>query len=58
MKMNVGELKQQLAVANAEGAEYNEKAIQASAQLEGLHTQVCCNSSIATLMLKLLRSGP
>ncbi len=56
--MNVGELKQQLAVANAEGAEYNEKAIQASAQLEGLHTQVCCNSSIATLMLKLLRSGP
>ena len=40
MKMSAGDMKQQLAVAHAESAEYNEKAIQASTQVEGLQTQV------------------
>ena len=40
MKMTAGELKQQLAVAHAEGAEHNERAIQASTQVEGFQTQV------------------
>jgi len=38
--MSAGDLKQQLAVAHAESAEFNEKAIQASTQAEGLQTQV------------------
>ncbi len=38
--MSGGDLKQQLAVAHAESAEFNEKAIQASTQAEGLQTQV------------------
>jgi hypothetical protein len=38
--MTAGDLKQQLAVAHAESAEFNEKAIQASTQAEGLQTQV------------------
>ncbi len=38
--MSAGDLKQQLAVAHAESAEFNQKAIQASTQAEGLQTQV------------------
>lgn len=38
--MHAGDLKQQLAVATAEAAEHNEKAIQASAHVEGLQAQV------------------
>ena len=40
-RMSAGDLKQQLAVATAEGAEHNEKAIQASALVDTLQTQVC-----------------
>ncbi|KAL0027070.1 hypothetical protein WJX79_003191 [Trebouxia sp. C0005] len=40
LKMSAGDLKQQLAVAHAESADINEKAIQASTQAEGLQTQV------------------
>ena len=39
-KMNAGDLKQQLAVATAEGADHNQKAIQASALVDTLQSQV------------------
>ena len=39
-KMHAGDLRQQLAVATAEGAEHNERAIQATALVDGLQTQV------------------
>ena len=38
--MHAGDLRQQLAVATAEGAEHNERAIQAAALVDGLQTQV------------------
>lgn len=38
--MHAGDLKQQLAVATAEAAEHNERAIQASAHVDGLQAQV------------------
>ena len=38
--MHAGDLKQQLAVATAEGAEHNERAIQASTLVDSLQSQV------------------
>ena len=56
-KMRAGDLKQQLAVATAEAAEHKQKAIQASALVESLQTQVnfspCCNGNIPTCWLDL-----
>ena len=43
--MSAGELKGQLAASEAEGAEHNERAIQASAQVAGLQTQVSVSHS-------------
>lgn len=39
-KVHVGDLRQQLAVATAEGAEHNERAIQTAALVDGLRGQV------------------
>ena len=38
--MHAGDLRQQLVVATAEGAEHNERAIQAAALVDGLQAQV------------------
>lgn len=43
--MHAGDLKQQLAVATAEGAEHNERAIQASTLVDSLQTQVSFSES-------------
>ena len=40
MKLSAGELKGQLVASEAEGAQHNERAIQASTQVASLQTQV------------------
>ena len=51
--MHAGDLKQQLAVTTAEGAEHNEKAIQASALANSLQAQVCCCPTYADNLFRI-----